>query len=60
MAQGGLWDVDGSGLQKIQDTNVATAILRKTNAMNKEIGVKAVSLTAVLATVPTLVNYFSQ
>ncbi len=56
MAQGGLWDVDGSGLQKIQDTGLATAILRKTNEMNKAIGIKAVSLTVILAVAPTVLG----
>mgnify|MGYP006889521535 CR=1 FL=1 len=59
MAQGGLWDVDGSGLQKIEDVNLATSLLRKTNAMNKAIGVKAVSLTAALALAPALVSNLS-
>jgi hypothetical protein len=51
-----LWDVDGSGLQKIQDTGLATAILRKTNEMNKAIGIKAVSLTVILAVAPTVLG----
>ena len=54
-----MWDVDGSGLQKIEDTSLATSILRRTNAMNKAIGVKAVSLTAALALAPTLVSSLS-
>lgn len=56
MAQGGLWDIEGAGLQKIQDRNIAQAILVRTNTMNKDIGVKALSLTTILAALPTIIN----
>ena len=52
MAQGGLWDIDGSGLQRIEDDSIASAILRKTNTMNFQIGAKAIVITAVLTTLP--------
>ena len=46
----------GVGLQKIQDDNVAQALLRKTNAMNLDIGKKAVGAVLVLAALPEFVN----
>ena len=56
VAQGGLWDIEGAGLQKIQDRNIAQAILARTNNMNKDIGIKAVGLTSVLAIIPTIID----
>lgn len=42
-----MWDVDGSGLSKIEDPDIAQAILRKVNDMNAETLVKvAVPVTA--------------
>lgn len=59
MAQGGFWDVEGTGLSKIQDLTLAESLLRKTNIMNLEIAKKAVATTLVLGLLPevfTLLN----
>ena len=54
IAQGGLWDVDGTGIKKIEDQGLAQAILDRTNKMNTRIGVQAVGLTVVLAVLPEI------
>ena len=51
--------MDGSGLQRIEDGPIAGALLRKTNSMNFQIGVKAVGITAVLTLLPEVAKYAS-
>jgi hypothetical protein len=46
VGQNGLWDVDGMGLKKINDADVASQIVERVNAMNVE-GVKKAALIAV-------------
>ena len=54
--QGGLWDVQGNGIQKIEDANIAQAILNRTNSMNMNIGIQAVITTLALAAFPELLH----
>lgn len=46
--------MDGTGIKPVPDASIAESILRKVNAMNLDIGIKAVGLTAVLALLPEL------
>jgi hypothetical protein len=52
VAQAGLWDVDGNGLAKIEDANVARAILKKVNDMNTETVVKVAVPATLFALLP--------
>jgi hypothetical protein len=52
LAQNGLWDVDGQGIKKIDDVNVAQAILDKVNAMNADTAIRAAVIAAVFAILP--------
>lgn len=56
MAQGGLWDVEGTGLSRIEDKGLALKILERTNAMNKNVGMISIGITLVLAAVPEFFN----
>lgn len=58
MAQASLWDVDGTGLQPVGNADVASAILKKVNSMNLDIGLKSVAVTIALAALPDLVQLF--
>ena len=53
---GGLWDVDGSGMQRIEDDSLAGRLLEKTNNMNTKIGLKGIAGTAVLTLIPELIK----
>jgi len=48
VAQSGLWDVAGVGLEKAPP-DVAQALLDKTNRFNLATGLKAIAFTAVFA-----------
>jgi hypothetical protein len=52
IAQAGVWDVDGSGLSKIDDPNTARAILRKVNKMNIENILKVGIPITIFASLP--------
>jgi hypothetical protein len=52
IAQSGLWDVDGNGLRKIDDPNLAASILRRVNDMNFDALVKVGLLGSVFAALP--------
>lgn len=52
IAQSGMWDVDGNGLSKIEDPELASAILNKVNNMNLENLVKVVIPVAAFALLP--------
>jgi hypothetical protein len=52
VAQGGMWDVDGTGIRKIEDQDLARAFMEKVNAMNIETGRNALILAALFATLP--------
>lgn len=52
MAQGGLWDVDGTGMRKIEDPNLARALLEKMNALNTGIGKDVLLVSTVFAVLP--------
>jgi len=49
VAQVGLWDVDGMGLQKIQDTQLASDILQKVNNFNKKTVLRATAAAFLFA-----------
>ena len=55
MAQAGLWDVDGSGLQPVGNKDIADKILKKVNSMNLDIGVKSAAVTLALAAIPEII-----
>lgn len=52
MAQAGLWDVDGTGLQPVNDPTVDRAILQKVNAMNIDTAVRVVVPVTAFAALP--------
>jgi len=52
VSQNGLWDVDGQGLKKIEDSNVARAILEKVNALNAKTVVQAILIAGSFAILP--------
>lgn len=54
MAQGGVWDVDGSGLQPIGDPDLASRLRAKVNAFNVEAATVAAALTLLFVVVPEL------
>lgn len=56
MAQGGLWDVSGTGLQKIADNSIAQAMLKRTNGMNLSIGLKSLAIAGSLDLLATLIE----
>lgn len=58
MAQANLWDVDGTGLQPVGNADIASAILKKVNNMNLDIGLKSMALTVALAALPDLIQLF--
>jgi len=47
-----VWDVDGTGLQRIVDPALAAALLDKVNKFNLATSVKAIPIVAVLACLP--------
>jgi len=49
-----LWDVDGSGLRRIEDVSVAAALRSKVNSFNLKVGAGAVCAALVLAAAPLL------
>jgi hypothetical protein len=54
VAQSGLWDVSGTGLQKIENQSLAQAILERTNTMNKSAAIKSLAIAAGLDLLATL------
>mmetsp|Transcript_28828 Transcript_28828/g.34243 ORF Transcript_28828/g.34243 Transcript_28828/m.34243 type:complete len:82 (+) Transcript_28828:135-380(+) len=52
MAQGGLWDVDGTGMRKIEDPSLARALLEKTNALDIGIGKDVLIVSTIFAVLP--------
>jgi len=47
-----LWDVDGNGLKKIEDPNLARAILSKVNAMNLNTAARCAVPAGIFAVLP--------
>ena len=45
MGQGGVWDVDGSGLQAIEDQSVAAGLRAKVNSFNLQTGAIVAGVT---------------
>lgn len=60
MAQSGLWDVEGVGLQKIEDRDTAQAILARVNSMNSQVPLKALGLTLALALTPAAIAFVTR
>jgi hypothetical protein len=52
VAQGGLWDVDGNGLQPIEDASLAKAIRDKVNQFNKEKLIQSLVFSAAFCFFP--------
>lgn len=52
VAQSGLWDVDGNGLTRIEDPNLAQAILQRVNAMNLNTALQVGVPVTLFALVP--------
>ena len=52
MAQSGLWDVDGTGLQPVEDPNLARALLQRVNDLNVRVGVQVAVPVALFALLP--------
>lgn len=57
MAQNGLWDVDGTGMRKIEDPNLAQAFVEKTNSLNFDTAQIALLWSAAFALLPQSVTY---
>jgi hypothetical protein len=51
-----MWDVDGTGIRKIDDMNLARALLGKTNDMNISIGRDGILLALGFALLPQSVT----
>jgi hypothetical protein len=56
VAQGGLWDVSNTGLQKIVDSSLAQAILQRTNGMNLSIGLQSLVIAGGLDLLAALIE----
>ena len=54
MGQTGTWDVDGTGMQAIEDRMVAEKIRAKVNAMNLSLTVASPLIVLAYAALPTL------
>lgn len=54
IGQAGAWDVDGTGVDKIEDTNVALAIQAKINTLWRNVAVLAVTTDVTFALLPTI------
>jgi len=52
VAQAGLWDVDGTGLQKIDDPTLARAFLDKVNDYNFRQALQCTLIVGVYAALP--------
>eukprot|EP00558_Chaetoceros_sp_UNC1202_P009241 CAMPEP_0197237268 /NCGR_PEP_ID=MMETSP1429-20130617/4150_1 /TAXON_ID=49237 /ORGANISM="Chaetoceros sp., Strain UNC1202" /LENGTH=80 /DNA_ID=CAMNT_0042696237 /DNA_START=154 /DNA_END=396 /DNA_ORIENTATION=+ len=52
MAQEGLWDVDGTGMRRIEDENLAKAFLQRVNQMNIDTGKEMLFVSSVFAALP--------
>jgi len=52
IAQGGFWDVDGTGIRKIEDEDLATAFMTKVNGMNIDTVKDAVIVSGIFAALP--------
>jgi hypothetical protein len=50
--QGGLWDVDGSGLQPIEDVSLAKAIRDKVNQFNKDKLIQSIVFCSIFCFFP--------
>jgi len=48
----GLWDVDGTGMRKIEDPNLARAFLNRVNDMNISVSRDAFLVSALFAILP--------
>jgi len=48
--------VDGTGVQKIEDVNLALAIQNKINALWRNVAVAAVTLDVAFALLPTVIS----
>jgi len=53
VAQAGYWDVDGTGIQRIDDPDVARKLRDRVGFMNGRTAAIAVAATAVFAALPT-------
>jgi len=53
MGQSGTWDVDGTGIQTIEDSTLAAKIRDKVNSMNKSIAVIGLITALVYAVIPS-------
>ena len=51
-----MWDVDGTGLQRIAAPALAQAILDKVNAFNVKSAAQSVAAAALLAAAPDLIS----
>ncbi|GHP05633.1 hypothetical protein PPROV_000438300 [Pycnococcus provasolii] len=52
LSGGGVWDVDGTGLQEIEDKSVADAILQKVNNFNVASAVATAVVVAAFCAIP--------
>ena len=57
MGQSGLWDVDGTGMTKIDDPQLARAFVDNINALNVQTGVDALLYSVAFAILPQSVTY---
>ncbi len=56
IAQGGAWDVDGSGIQKIEEPDLASAIRQRVNEFNLQSTAVCALLTLAFVLVPELLR----
>jgi len=52
VAQGGAWDVDGTGIQTIEDESVATALRAKVNSFNLKVSAQGFAVSLAIAALP--------
>jgi len=52
-----MWDVDGTGIRKIEDDSLARAIMTKVNDMNVNTGFEAFALASAFAVLPQEVSF---
>mmetsp|Transcript_25321 Transcript_25321/g.24271 ORF Transcript_25321/g.24271 Transcript_25321/m.24271 type:complete len:81 (+) Transcript_25321:98-340(+) len=57
MAQSGIWDIDGTGMKKIDDPNLAKAFMDEVNSLNIATARDALLSSAIFAVLPQSVTY---
>ena len=52
-----MWDVDGSGLQKVDDAGLAARLRARVNGLNAKVTTRAAGATLLFVLLPELVGF---